>query len=276
MTLTPTRVRALLAEHGVHPSKARGQHFLVDPNTAQRIVRLAAIEPGRRVVEVGPGVGSLTVALAGAGARVVAIEIDGRLLAPLGEAVRGLDVEVVHADALTVEWTSVLHVRAADAARWSMVANLPYNVATPVVVRALETAPDIERYLVMVQREVGERLAAGPGEDAYGAVSVKVAYLASARLVGTVPATVFYPRPKVESALVELVRRTEPAVAVRDEARMFRLVRAGFATRRKTLRRALAPVLMDATVATLERARIDPSARAETLDLAQWAALADA
>ena len=152
-----------------------------------------------------------------------------------------------------------------------MVANLPYNVAATVVVRALETAPMIERMLVMVQREVGERLAAGAGDDAYGAVSVKVAYYADAKVVGTVSPNVFVPKPKVESALVRLVRHTTPPVAV-DAERMFDLVRAGFATRRKTLRNTLAGRI-DAD--GFARANVDPQARAETLSLADWARLAD-
>jgi 16S rRNA (adenine1518-N6/adenine1519-N6)-dimethyltransferase len=270
--VTPTAVRALLAEHGITPSRALGQHFLADPNTAARIVRLAALEPGDHVVEVGPGIGSLTVALADAGGHVLAVELDRHLLPVLSQVVGERAVEVVHADALDVDWDALL----SPARRWMMVANLPYNVATPVVIRALESAVAIDRFLVMVQREVGERLAAGPGDAAYGAVSVKVAYYATARVVGVVPPTVFVPRPKVESALVRLERRAEPPVAVRDPERMFGLVRAGFATRRKTLRNALAPVLGADAGDRLAAVGIDPAARAETLGLEQWAALADA
>jgi 16S rRNA (adenine1518-N6/adenine1519-N6)-dimethyltransferase len=269
--LTPASIKSLLDAHGVAPSRALGQNFLADPNTAQRIVRLAGVTEGEHVVEVGPGLGSLTVALAGAGARVTAIELDRHIVGALGEVVDGLAVDVVVADGLTVDWEEVL----AAAPRWSMVANLPYNVATPIVVRALERAPMVERFLVMVQREVGERLAAAPGSRTYGAVSVRVAYYATAKVVGTVSPTVFVPRPKVDSALVQLVRRDAPPVAVPDVDRMFTLVRAGFATRRKTLRRALAAVLAD-PVAVLERAGIDPTARAETLALGDWAALARA
>ncbi len=270
--MTPTELRALLDAHGVRPSKALGQHFLADPNTAARIVRLAGLEPGDRVVEVGPGAGSLTLALVDAGARVRAIELDRHVLPALEEAVAGRDVDIVVGDAMTLAWADVL----SDGDHWSMVSNLPYNVATPLVLRALETAPMIDRYLVMVQREVGERLAAAPGSDAYGAPSVKVAYYADARIVGTVPPTVFVPRPNVESVLVRLTRRTAPAVSVEDPSCMFELVRAGFATRRKTLRRALVPRLGAQTVDVLTRAGIDPMARAETLGLEQWAALADA
>jgi 16S rRNA (adenine1518-N6/adenine1519-N6)-dimethyltransferase len=266
--VTPSEIRELLARHGVRPSKALGQNFLVDENTARRIVRLAELQPGDRVVEVGPGVGSLTVSLADAGAHVCAIEIDRHLVPILEEVVAGRDVEVVQQDARHVDWDAQL-----GAPPWVMVANLPYNVATSVVVGALETAPMIERMLVMVQREVGERLAAGPGDGAYGAVSVKVAYYASAKVVGTVSPNVFVPRPNVESALVRFVRHDRPAVQVRDADRMFELVKAGFATRRKTLRNTL-DGRVDAE--RFARAGVDPRARAETLALADWARLADA
>jgi 16S rRNA (adenine1518-N6/adenine1519-N6)-dimethyltransferase len=268
--LTPASIRSLLDAHGLRPSRALGQNFLADPNTAHRIARLAGVKPGDRVVEVGPGLGSLTIALCEAGASVLAVELDKHVVGALEEVVAGLPVDIVVADALTLDWEATL---GATDRRWAMVANLPYNVATPLVVRALETAPMIDRFLVMVQREVGERLAAHAGDDAYGAVSVKVAYYADAKVAGIVPPTVFLPRPNVESALVRLERRPRPPVDVTDVERMFTLVRAGFATRRKTLRRALAPVLGDRAVAVLERAGIDPGARAETLDLEQWAAL---
>ena len=268
MTLTLTQIRELLAAHGVRPSKALGQHFLADPNTAERIVRLAGVRPGDRVVEVGPGAGSLTVALLDAGARVRAVELDRHLLPVLEEVTAGRDIEIVAADALRVDWPALL-----GADRWAMVANLPYNVATPVVIEALERAPAIDRFLVMVQREAGERLAAGPGDPAYGAVSVKVAYYAAAKVVGRVPPTVFLPPPKVESVLVRLERHTEPRVQVADPERMFALVRAGFATRRKMLRRALDGVVDGEAFA---RAGIDPSARSETLSLDDWARLSNA
>ena len=224
------------------------------------------MQPGDHVVEVGPGLGSLTLALLDAGAHVRAVELDARLAGVLADVVRGRGVDVVIADAQKVDWPELLR----DHQRWVMVSNLPYNVATPVVVRALEAAPSITRFLVMVQCEVGERLAAGPGTKVYGAVSVKVAYFADAEVVGTVPPEVFVPKPNVDSALVRLTRR-EPPVAVADPERLFGLVRAGFATRRKTLRRALAAEVDDAAFAA---AGIDPGARAETLSLEQWAALA--
>jgi 16S rRNA (adenine1518-N6/adenine1519-N6)-dimethyltransferase len=264
-----TELRALLDKHDVRASKALGQHFLVDPNTARRIVRFAGLERGDRVVEVGPGVGALTLALSDAGARVLAVELDRHLLPVLEDVVGTRDVTVVAGDALAVDWSRLL----AAGDRWAMVSNLPYNVATPVVVRALEEAPMVDRMLVMVQREVGERLAAAVGTKQYGAVTVKVAYYADAKVVGIVPPTVFSPRPNVDSALVKLVRHAPP-VAVEDPARLFELVRAGFATRRKTLRNALGSVFGANAEGVLRAAGIDPMRRAETLTLDDWARVA--
>jgi 16S rRNA (adenine1518-N6/adenine1519-N6)-dimethyltransferase len=177
----------------------------------------------------------------------------------------GVDVPVVHADARLLDWQAAL----AGADRWALVANLPYNVATPLVLELLEGVPQIERMLVMVQREVGERLAAGVGDGAYGAVSVRVGYWATASVVGRVPPTVFVPEPRVESALVEIRRLPTPAVDVPYPA-FSALVRAGFATRRKMLRRALAGVV---PIDVIEAAGIDPSFRAEQLDVAAWGRL---
>ena len=266
--MRPSEIHDLLTRHGVKPSKALGQNFLADENTARRIVRLADLREGDRVVEVGPGLGSLTVMLAEAGARVRAIEVDRHLVPILREVVVGLDVEVVEADAMRVDWRAALGDEP-----WVMVANLPYNVGTPLVIGVLETAPMIERILVMVQREVGERMAAGAGDDAYGAMSVKVAYYATATVIGTVPPSVFVPKPNVESALVQLVRHVAPPVDVPEVDALFDLVRAGFATRRKTLRNTLKGRVDDERFA---RAQIDPQARAETLSLADWARLANA
>jgi 16S rRNA (adenine1518-N6/adenine1519-N6)-dimethyltransferase len=270
--LTPATVQALLAEHGLRPKKSLGQHFLADPNTARRIVRLAEVDPGDRVVEIGPGLGSLTLALLEAGARVLAVEIDARLAAVLEDELREQpgDARVVVADAAAVPLGELL----GDDGPWVCVSNLPYNVAVPVVVRVLETAPTVTRLLVMVQREVGERLAAGPGDEQYGAVSVKVAYHAEADVAGLVPPSVFVPRPKVESVLVRLVRRAAPPVTVDSETVLFELVRAGFAQRRKMLRRSLQPVLGARAEAVLGAAGVAPTARAEALGLDEWAAVA--
>lgn len=274
--LSAADVAALLARHGIRPSRALGQHFLADPNTARRIVRLAAVPAGVPVVEVGPGLGSLTLALCGAGHRVRGLELDRHVVPVLADVVEGCDVEIVHGDALTVDWTALLADSPHAAPRWAMVANLPYNVATPVVVRALETAPMIDRFLVMVQREVGERLAAAPGTKTYGAVSVKIAYYGAAKVVGAVPASVFVPKPRIESALVRIDRHPRPPVSVPDVDRLFELVGAGFATRRKSLRQSLRRATGARTDAVLAHARIAPMARAEALSLHEWATIAHA
>ncbi len=267
--LTPTAVRALLTEHALRPRRSLGQHFLNDPNTARRIVRLADLEPGARVLEIGPGLGALTVALADAGAHVEAVELDDRLVAVLDETVVGHgDVTVRAGDAATIDLSFL------DPGPWVCVSNLPYNVATPVVLRLLEEAPAVTRLLVMTQREVGERLAAAAGGRGYGAVSVKVAYFAAARVVGAVPRTVFVPAPRVDSVLVRLDRHPTAPVAVPSPEALFALVRSGFAHRRQMLRRTLRPRLGSRTEATLEQAGIAPSARAESLTLDDWARLA--
>jgi 16S rRNA (adenine1518-N6/adenine1519-N6)-dimethyltransferase len=274
MTLTRRQTLDLLAEHGFRPSRARGQNFVVDPNTVRRIARLAEVGPGDHVVEIGPGLGALTLALAETGARVLAVEVDRRLVDILRGSVAGGPgpgpVDVVLADAMTADWNTLLGPTAGS---WTLVANLPYNIATPLVLDLLRDVPAIGRMLVMVQREVGERLAASVGDPAYGAVSVKVAYRATAKVVGRVPASVFVPRPEVESVLVALHRREKPAVdpAVVSEKELFRLVEAGFGQRRKMLRRSL-----DGLVApsAFECARVAPTARAEELDVDAWGRLA--
>ena len=268
MTLSRREVLDLLDRHGLRPSRALGQNFVADANTVRRIARLAEVGPLDAVVEIGAGLGSLTLALAETGASVTAVELDRYLVPVLRSVVEdaGADVRVVEADAMTLDWTSLL----AGRDDWVLVANLPYNVATPLIATLLESVPVISRMLVMVQREVGERLAASAGSTAYGAVSVKVSYWATASVVGRVPPTVFVPQPRVESVLVRIDRRASPAVEAEYE-HLFALVRAGFATRRKMLRRALAGVVDEAAFAC---AGVRPEARAEELDIAAWGRLA--
>jgi len=261
--------------HGIHPTKALGQHFLVDPNLARRIAELAEVGRGDAVLEIGAGLGSLTVALAATGARVLAVEFD-RSLEPalrevLAEAGAGA-VEVVIADAMKMDWPSAL----AGAERWTMASNLPYNVATPLVLELLASVPQIDTFLVMVQREVGERLAADPGDEGYGAVSVKVALRADAEILRRVPASVFWPAPKVASVLVRLRRLSEPRVTV-DPDLLFRVVDEGFAQRRKMMRNALRRLGLAPSEAdrALEQAGIPPGSRAEEIALAGFARLAE-
>jgi 16S rRNA (adenine1518-N6/adenine1519-N6)-dimethyltransferase len=267
MTHSRPAVRDLLTSRGLAPRRELGQNFVADPNTVRRIARAAGVGPGDRVVEIGAGLGSLTLALAETGAAVTAIEVDRGVAAVLREVVAEVpSIAVVEADAMALDWGALL----AGHDGWVLVANLPYNVATPLVADLLDTVPAIDRMLVMVQKEVAERLAARPGTPAYGAVSVKVAYWAAARLVGDVPASVFVPRPNVESALVEIVRRPPPPIAPSD---LFALVRAGFGQRRKMLRRSLAGVVAPPQFAA---AGVDPTARPEQLDLEAWVRLAEA
>jgi 16S rRNA (adenine1518-N6/adenine1519-N6)-dimethyltransferase len=265
VTLGPRETRELLRRHGLSPRQSRGQNFVVDPNTVRRIARLAGVGPDDHVVEIGAGLGALTRALLDTGARVTAIEVDEGLAGVLAEVVP--DATVVVADARSVDWAPLLGDRPAV-----LVANLPYNVATPIVADLLDDVPLIHRMLVMVQAEVGARLAAGPGSKAYGAVSVKVAYWAHASVVGRVPPTVFLPQPKVDSALVAIERREVPAgpPAVAP-AELFTLVRAGFGQRRKTLRRSLAGMVEEDDFAAAD---VDPGARAEQLDVDAWGRLA--
>ena len=274
--LSAVHIRELAAALGLRPTKAWGQNFVVDANTVRRIVRLAEVGPDDSVVEVGPGLGSLTLALLDSGARVSAVEVDPVLAAALPDTVarhapeRAAYLTVVTADALQVHSLP-------DPQPTALVANLPYNVSVPVVLSFLERFPTLDRVLVMVQLEVAERLVAGPGSKAYGVPSVKAAWYAAGRLAGTVPRSVFWPVPNVDSGLVELRRRPAPqTTAPRDE--VFAVVDAAFAQRRKTLRAALAGWAGGAAAAetVLRAAGVDPGARGEALPVTAFAAIAAA
>lgn len=268
MTLSRKEAKERLEAHGLSPRRAFGQNFVVDPNTVRRIARLAGVGTGDRVVEIGPGLGALTRALVETGATVTAVEIDRGLIPVLEADLAPLGVRVVEGDAMNLDWSAVL----GDEPGWTLVANLPYNVATPLVCDILDFVPQVSRLLFMVQREVAERMTASPRTPAYGAVSVKIAYWGSAAIAGYVPATVFLPQPKVESALVAITRHSEPAASA-DRTLLFELVRTGFSQRRKMLRRVLAGIV---TPEAFERAEVRPEARAEELDLASWDRLAHA
>jgi 16S rRNA (adenine1518-N6/adenine1519-N6)-dimethyltransferase len=222
------------------------------------------------VLEIGPGLGALTLALLDTGAAVTAVEIDRYLLPALEETVGERGARVIHADAMTLDWSTVL-----GDDDWTVVANLPYNVATPLLADLLDFVPQVKRMLVMVQKEVAERLAATPRTPAYGAVSVKIAYWATARVVGTVPASVFLPQPKVESGLVEIERRPIPAIDphVVTHEQLFMLVRTGFGHRRQMLRRTLSSLVSADAFAA---AGVNPQARPEELDVFAWGRLAEA
>jgi len=269
-------IRELAARHGIRPTKQWGQNFVVDGNTVRRIVRVADVGPHDTVVEIGPGLGSLTLALLPAVARVVAVEVDPVLAAALPETVAGHApgladrLEVVPADAMTV-------TALPGPPPTALVANLPYNVSVPVVLRFLERFPDLRTILVMVQLEVAERLAAGPGSKTYGVPSVKAAWYADVRLAGQVPRSVFWPVPNVDSGLVMLTRREPPRTSA-TRAEVFACVDAAFAQRRKTLRAALASWAGSAAAAeaALVAAGVDPRTRGEQLDVTAFAAIASA
>jgi 16S rRNA (adenine1518-N6/adenine1519-N6)-dimethyltransferase len=270
--LGPADIRALADRLGVRPTKTLGQNFLHDANTIRRIVRTAELEAGETVLEVGPGLGSLTLGLLDAGHPVVAVEIDPVLATALPETVS----QRLPDAPLTVVAADALRLASMPGAPTALVANLPYNVAVPVVLHLLDVVPGIERGLVMVQAEVADRLVAPPGSKVYGVPSAKVAWYAAATRAGAVPASVFWPMPNVESGLVRLVRRDPPAsTAARTD--VFAVVDAAFAQRRKTLRAALAGWAGSAAAAedTLRAAGIDPTARGETLDIVQFARIAE-
>jgi len=268
--VTPTLARDVLRRHGLHAKRSLGQNFLVDPNTARRIVRIADVRPDETILEIGPGIGSLTVELAAAAGRVVAVEIDERVAGALREVLDGAsNVYVVEADAMTADLGALLP------SGGRVVANLPYNIATPLLMRVLDDVDVITGGLVMVQREVGERWVAAADAEGYGGTSVHVQLLADAKIEGDVPPTVFLPQPKVSSVLVSFSRRTVPAAGVADVAGFVRFVKDAFGHRRKTLRNSLVAAgrAAPAVEHALEAAEVDARLRPEQLDMTRLAAV---
>ncbi len=274
--LGPADVRALAARLDLRPTKQRGQNFVIDPNTVRRIVRESGVGATDVVVEVGPGLGSLTLGLLEVAERVVAVEIDERLARLLPETVAAYAPDHAHR----------LEVVAADALRLAdlpgppptaLVANLPYNVSVPVLLHLLALLPSLETGLVMVQSEVADRLAARPGSKVYGIPSVKAAWYADVRRAGAIGRQVFWPAPNVDSGLVAWTRRDPPATTASRE-RVFQVVDAAFAQRRKTLRAALRGLTgsTEASQAALEAAGIEPDARGEVLDLPAFVRVTEA
>ncbi|MEV0823535.1 16S rRNA (adenine(1518)-N(6)/adenine(1519)-N(6))-dimethyltransferase RsmA [Nonomuraea rubra] len=273
--LGPAEIRILANKLDLRPTKRLGQNFVIDAGTVRRIVRVADLSPDDVVIEVGPGLGSLTLALLPAAAHVVAVEIDpvlaGQLPITVAEREAADSLTVVNADAMKITLDDLSgHTPTA------LVANLPYNVAVPVVLHVLEVLPSLRKGLVMVQSEVADRLAAGPGSKVYGVPSVKAAWYADVRRAGPVGRSVFWPVPNVDSGLVSLVRRDPPATSASREE-VFEVVDAAFAQRRKTLRAALASWAGTAADAerTLRAAGVDPSARGEQLDVTAFARIAE-
>lgn len=272
--LDPTRVRALAEELDLRPTKQRGQNFVIDANTVRRIVQLAELEPTDRVVEVGPGLGSLTLGLLEQAAHVLAIEIETSLAQRLPRTAEELMPE--HAANLEVIESDALAVTDLPGEPTALVANLPYNVSVPVILHLLARAPSIRRGLVMVQLEVADRLVAEPGSRTYGVPSAKLAWYAEASRVGTVPPKVFWPVPNVDSGLVRFTRREPPSTSASRED-VFRVVDAAFAQRRKMLRSALSSIVGSSAAAAeaIEAAGVDPQARGERLTITQFAAIAE-
>ncbi|CAM5588501.1 ribosomal RNA small subunit methyltransferase A [Streptomyces spiroverticillatus] len=274
--LGPADIRELAEVLGVRPTKQRGQNFVIDANTVRRIVRTAEVRPDDVVVEVGPGLGSLTLALLEAADRVVAVEIDDVLAAALPSTIQARmpqkadRFDLVHSDAMLVEKL--------PAEPTALVANLPYNVAVPVLLHMLEHFPTIERTLVMVQAEVADRLAAKPGNKVYGVPSVKANWYADVKRAGSIGRNVFWPAPNVDSGLVSLVKRDQPVATTATRQEVFAVVDAAFAQRRKTLRAALAGWAGSpaAAEAALVAAGISPQARGEALTVEEFARIAEA
>jgi 16S rRNA (adenine1518-N6/adenine1519-N6)-dimethyltransferase len=272
--LGPAEIRHLAAELDLRPTKSLGQNFMHDPNTVRRIVRAADLRPDEVVVEVGPGLGSLTLGLLPAAAHVHAVEIDPVLAERLPSTIASRAPDL--AARLSVHAVDALSLRAEALAPppTALVANLPYNVAVPVLLHLLAELPTVEHGLVLVQQEVADRLVAGPGSKVYGVPSVKLAWYASARPAGRVPANVFWPVPNVESGLVAFTRHAPVSPVARDE--VFAVVDAAFGQRRKMLRSALADWAGSPAAAAeaLARAGVPPTARGEELDVSRFAAVA--
>ena len=282
--LGPAEVRELAERLGVSPTKKLGQNFVIDPNTVRMIVRRAGVTAADRVLEIGPGLGSLTLGLTETGAQVTAVEIDPRLAEELPRTVAVMQPEaadrfrVILADAMEVRRDQLVPPGAADDAPTVLVANLPYNVSVPILIHLLDVLPELTSGLVMVQSEAGVRIAAPPGSREVGVPSAKAAWYGEWSLAGQVSRRIFWPVPNVDSVLVAYRRRAEPLGTESERAQTFELVNAAFAQRRKMLRQSLQPVLGDlaATTAVLTAAGVDPTARAEQLGVETYLAVARA
>lgn len=274
--LSAAHIRDLADGLGIRPTKQWGQNFVIDPNTIRRIVGMAELDGTEHVLEVGPGLGSLTLGLLDEAAEVTAVEIDPKLAAQLPETVQLMRPE--KAENLTVLRQDALKIAPEELGEPSvLVANLPYNVAVPVVLHLLQVLPSLTKGLVMVQEEVADRLAAGPGSKIYGVPSVKIAWDTQTRKVGVVGKKVFWPEPRISSGLVRF-DRSEPVTDAISRQEVFAVVDAAFAQRRKTLRAALSGLAGSGTAAeaALREAGVDPQARGETLDVRAFAKIAEA
>lgn len=278
---TVSRTREIMKRYGITTKKSLGQNFLIDQNILNKIVSAAELNPAKGALEIGPGIGALTEKLAQTAGKVVAVEIDQRLLSVLSQVLEPYpNASVIHGDILRTDLHALWLEQFSQSEAVSVVANLPYYITTPIIMSVLESGVDFEHMVVMIQKEVADRMAAAPGSKAYGSLSVAVQYYCSISTVASVPHTVFIPQPNVDSAVIRLTRRAEPAVQVEDEAFFFEVVQASFVQRRKTLYNNLASKFgkehKEELLQALEQEGIDPSRRGETLSLAEYAALAKA
>ncbi|MFC0296610.1 16S rRNA (adenine(1518)-N(6)/adenine(1519)-N(6))-dimethyltransferase RsmA [Geobacillus jurassicus] len=280
---TPGRTKEILERYGFSFKKSLGQNFLIDTNILRKIVNAADISCDTGAIEIGPGIGALTEQLARRAKKVVAFEIDSRLLPILADTLSPYDnVRIIHQDVLKADLHAVIAEELADVSDRMVVANLPYYVTTPIIMKLLTERLPIRGMVVMLQKEVADRLAAKPGTKDYGSLTIAVQYYTEAEVVMTVPRTVFMPQPNVDSAVIRLVKRPRPPVVVDDEGVFFQVVRASFAQRRKTLLNNLTNNLLGGkeNKEQIERALaalgIDPRRRGETLDIAEFASLSNA
>ena len=269
MVVGKSDLKDMMEKHDLRPSKSLGQNFVVDPNTILKIIRAANIEKGEQILEIGPGLGSLTSQLS-ATSKVVAIELDRYLVPALEEVLdhfgKRENVEIVQEDAMKIDWQEFFAQRQGV---WKMVANLPYNIATPLLVTLLENAPEIQAIYVMVQLEVGERFAASPKSKAYGIPSVKAQYWAETKVLGKVSPNVFLPVPKVDSAILQIIRKSSPPEV--NYANFSRLIQTAFQHRRKMIRKSLNKLV---PLANFSIAEVSPQARPEELSVTDWVKLA--
>lgn len=278
---TPTRTKEILVKHGFSFKKSLGQNFIIDTNILQQIVHVADIDEQVGVIEVGPGIGALTEQLAKKAGKVLAIEIDQRLIPVLKETLSPYsNVHVVHQDVLKSDLALLIKEHLGEYKRISVVANLPYYVTTPILLHFLEAGLQFENIVVMIQKEVAERIAANPGTKDYGSLTIAIQYYAQATIAKTIPKTVFVPQPNVDSAVLKLTMRSQPPVKVKDEEYFFKLMRASFAYRRKTLLNNLSTFLelkgdKAELLNKLEEIGIDGSRRGETLSIEEFAAVSN-
>lgn len=279
---TPIRTRGILEKYGFSFKKSLGQNFLIDTNILKRIVDFAELSEDIGAIEIGPGIGALTEQLARSSKKVVAFEIDQRLLPILAETLSPYsNVKVIHQDVLKADVAKVIDEEFTDCKDIMVVANLPYYVTTPIIMKIIEEHLPIRGIVVMLQKEVADRISAKPGTKDYGSLSIAIQYYTKAETVMIVPKTVFVPQPNVDSAVVRLTRLEEPSVSVKDEDFFFQVTRASFAQRRKTLLNNLTSQLPDGKekkeniVAALHASGIDPGRRGETLSLEEFARLSD-